>query len=62
MRFLNAALAIKPNANEMNMQHKFYLYYTKIFFYRNWVFWGSYSNAVHFFSQNVLGFLVINQF
>ena len=32
MRFLYVALAIKPNANEMNMQRKwFYQYYTLFF-------------------------------
>ena len=35
MRFPYVALAIKPNANEMYMQHNlFYLYYT-LFFNQN---------------------------
>ena len=42
MRFLYFALVMKPKANEMYMQRKyFYLYYT-LFFHQNFMNMGSY--------------------
>ena len=57
MRFPYVALAIKPNANEMYMQRKwFYLYYNLFFIIIK--YFGGQTQMLCTFSPNMFGLLI----